>query len=227
MELNSALTALAPTMDRIIDHAETGVNPANGTHVTFFFLNHGRLEEVFLSATIVQLPFSLLGFHTKIYDTTVEYLRTRQEESLGLIRKACKSAQKLPALWLSMTQNTSSCDGDIAFADLYRTHSWLANKALFNTSYREIESQTPLLSGTVGSFLKEFPNKSTSGVSLPWAETLSEFVAARKPRVLRAEDGTLPRDMCQVSRHRCYRDDCREAEVLPSTLKTMLQSMQF
>ena len=44
MELNTALIAQAPVINRIVGHAETGAKPANENHVTFFFLNHGRLE---------------------------------------------------------------------------------------------------------------------------------------------------------------------------------------
>jgi hypothetical protein len=219
MELNTALIAQAPAINRIVSHTKTRDQSVSEHHLKLFFIDHGRLEEVFLSATMVQLPLSLHGFRATTYDTTLEHLRTRREESLDLIRKACKNATSFPALWSSMAQSISSCDDDIAFAVLYRTDCRLVNEELFDTTYLDVEPQTLLLAGTVGSFPKELPNIITSESSLQWAKTLSECVAAKSPRLLRTEDGTLPQEMCRASRHRCYGDDCQEAVLLPSTLE--------
>lgn len=157
--LNSALIAQAPAIERIVDNAKRKDQPANENYVPFFFLDHGRLEEVFLSATMVQLPMSLHGFHATTYDTTPEHLRIRREEALDQIRDACKHATTLPNLWSSFLKGISSSDGDIAFAALYRTDSQLLQEENADTTYLKVGTQTLLLTGTVGSFPEKVTGK--------------------------------------------------------------------
>lgn len=98
IELNSALIANAPAIDRIVDRATTKEQPANENRVTFFFRSNGRLEEVFLSATMVQLPRSLGGYHATTYDTTAEAVQKRRDHALGQISRQISQAVDLDSV---------------------------------------------------------------------------------------------------------------------------------
>ncbi|CAE7020595.1 hypothetical protein P3342_004462 [Pyrenophora teres f. teres] len=214
ISLNTALIAQKPAMERIIKRARDRSDLANEHDVLFFFPQDGRLEEFFLSATMVQLPLALDGFHATTYDTTNHAIQTRREQSMDHIRHACKHADDLPTLCASMLDGISRGDGDIAFAALYYADSELVREKETDFICKEVSSQEFLLAGTVGSFPTPLPPRIHRGSDKTWVKALFKAVSTRSTELLQP----LPVEMSQASRTRCYGDDCLQAVILPSVL---------
>ncbi|CAD0022762.1 unnamed protein product [Aureobasidium pullulans] len=114
MEMNEALISNAHAINRIVDRATTRAKPANENDVIFFFKHGDRLQETFLSATMVKLPGSLQGYHATTYDTTAAAVKTRRKKSLKAIMDACALASGMTSFWEAMLQGISTGDGDIS-----------------------------------------------------------------------------------------------------------------
>ena len=218
VSLNTALIAQAPAISRITKRAKDKSEVANENHVTFFFPQDGRLEEVFLSATMVQLPLSLDGYHATTYNTTKEALQVRREQALEEIRQATKDATKLPALWTATLNGMANGDGDISFAAIYYADSKLVRDKDTDFVSNNVSTEDFFLAGTVGSFSTPLPSKIRRGEERPWAKKIFGAVDSHNSELLQAHDGTLPPEMCRASSTRCYGDDSHQAVILPSVM---------
>jgi len=214
VSLNTALIAQEPAIDRIKRRARERSALANEQHIVFFFPQDGHLEEVFLSATMVQLPLALDGFHATTYDTTKYAVQTRREQSMDHIRHACKHADDLITLWASLLDGISRGDGDIAFAAVFYADSELIHEKETDFVYKEVSAQEFLLAGSVGSFPTPLPAKINRSSGQTWIETLFKAVDTHSAELLQP----LPLEMSHASRNRCYGDDCLQAVILPSVL---------
>jgi hypothetical protein len=211
VHLNAALIAQAPAIDRIVQSAKSKSSPANENHVPFFFLNHGQLEEVFLSATMVHLPLSLDGYHATTYDTTFAVLQNRRETSLRGIRHACEHAIDLESLWSSLCDGISEADMDVAFAVIYHAESKVLHDEDTGYTSKQIEPGNFRLAGTVGTFRTSLQVKLRHTSGEPWVGKIFAAVRSAAFELLQASDATLPEAMRQTSKDRCYGDECRSA----------------
>ncbi|RMZ71359.1 sensory transduction histidine kinase [Pyrenophora seminiperda CCB06] len=212
ISLNTALIAQEPAIERIVKHARDRSDLANEHHVLFFFPQDGRLEEVFLSATMVQLPLALDGFHATTYDTTKYAVQARRELSMDHIRHACKHAGDLPTLYASMLDGISRGNGDIAFAAIYHAESEMLCEKETGFISKKVSSDEFLLAGTVGSFPTALPSGIHARSDETWIKTLFKTIDTHTAELLQS----LPLEMVQASRNRCYGDDCLQAVILPS-----------
>ncbi|KAF9693442.1 hypothetical protein EKO04_008877 [Ascochyta lentis] len=214
--LNTALIAQKQAIDSIIESATTRSKPANEVHVPFFFYNQGQLEEVFLSATMVQLPLSLDGYHATTYETTTEVLQSRRDQLLHDLRHACETATDLNQLWPSLCDGISKGDKDLAFSVLYHAGPKILDEEDIDHVYPQVETQVFRLANTVGNFpmLPQAKLESTSDQA--WIRKVFKSVDSGVLELLQAEDASLPEEMCKASKFRCYGDECRTAIVLPT-----------
>lgn len=149
---NRALIQNSTAIDRIVDHATTRKQPANATSVPFFFLNQGQLEEVFLSATMVQLPRAINGYHATTYDTTVEAVRARRDKALRQISRCASTARDLTSLWSAIIEGLMLTDKDVPFAVMYYADSRIAKIPATGAVQRSTSATDFHLAGTIGSF---------------------------------------------------------------------------
>ena len=217
IQSNTALIAQAPAIDRIVQSAKTKSKPANENDVPFFFLNQNQLEEVFLSATMVHLPLSLDGYHATTYDTTAAVLHSRREHSSHYIRHICEKATDLESFWSSLRDGISAADMDIAFAAIYHAESRVLCDEDTGYISKRIETGIFKLGGTVGSFQGQPQASLERSDGHSWIKKIFKAADFKNCELMSAEDGTLPAEMCQASRDRCYGDHCRTAVVVPST----------
>lgn len=217
--LNSALIANAPAIDRIIDRATTREQPANENRVPFFFLNNGRLEEIFLSATMVQLPQSVQGFHATTYDTTVEAVQARRDHALGYISQRASQADNLPTLWSSILEAISAADQDIPFAVLYCADIQLVRDPQTGFVRRDIDAINFHLEGSVGHFITPPPTQICLETREEWIVKLCKAKTSSTPVLLENAQAILPESFCSAGRHRCHGDDCKEVAILPCILE--------
>lgn len=217
IKLNNALIAQAPAIDRIVQSAKSRTKPANENHVPFFFLNHGQLEEVFLSATMVHLPLSLDGYHATTYDTTAAVLQSSREHSLHSIRQACEHAVDFESLWPSLRKGISEADMDVAFAVIYRAESRILRDENTGYMFKQVETEKFELAGTVGTFQTSPQAKLERSANQAWVGKIFEALRSQDVESLQVSDLTLPEEMCQAFKNRCYGDVCRTAVVVPST----------
>lgn len=218
ISLNTALIAQAPAISRIRKRAKEKSELANENHVIFFFPQDGRLEEVFLSATMVQLPLSLDGYHATTYNTTREALQVRREHALDEIRHATKDATELPALWTKILEGISNADGDISFAVIYYADCKLVRDKDTDFVSNDVSTKDFFLAGTVGSFSTPLPSNIRRGEDQPWVRRVFGAVDSHESVLLQADDGTMPPEMRHASSKRCYGDDSHQAVILPSVM---------
>lgn len=222
--LNSALIANAPAINRIRGRARTKTSPANENSVPFFFLQHGRLEEVFLSATMVHLPLSLDGYHATTYDTTHETVQARRHQSIEALLAGCERAKDLPSLWTAVLDGLELSDGEISFAVLYRSDSEITRDDTTNRTSSRIDAQKLSLVGTIGHFETPLSPRldlnDYQGLDQSMHTALRKAVDERILALLQSEDGTLPEPLCKAACNRCYGDQCLEAVVLPSAMES-------
>ncbi|RAR01679.1 histidine kinase hhk19p [Stemphylium lycopersici] len=210
--------AQAPAISRIRKRAKEKSELANENHVIFFFPQDGRLEEVFLSATMVQLPLSLDGYHATTYNTTREALQVRREHALDEIRHATKDATELPALWTKILEGISNADGDISFAVIYYADCKLVRDKDTDFVSNDVSTKDFFLAGTVGSFSTPLPSNIRRGEDQPWVRRVFGAVDSHESVLLQADDGTMPPEMRHASSKRCYGDDSHQAVILPSVM---------
>lgn len=216
--LNTALVGQGPAIPRITQAAEDGSGTDSENHIPCFFPQHGILQEVFLSATMVKLPVSLDGYHVTAYDVTKEVLQRRRERSLDHIRCASKNATELTTLWTSILQGISNGNGDISFAAIYYADSKLVRENETGLISNEVSTEEFVLAGTVGTFETPLPSRIKRGEHQAWIKSVYKAVDTRTPELLQAADETLPQAMCLASRDRCYGDDCHQVVILPSIM---------
>lgn len=106
---------------------------------------------------------------------------------------------------------------DIAFAAIYHAESRVLCDE--NTGYisKRIETGTFKLGGTVGSFQGQPQASLERSDGHSWIKKIFKAADFKNCELMSAEDGTLPAEMSQASKNRCYGDDCRTAVVVPST----------
>lgn len=218
IELNSALIANAPAIDRIVDRATTKEQPANENRVTFFFRSNGRLEEVFLSATMVQLPRSLGGYHATTYETTAEAVQKRRDHALGQISRQISQAVDLDSVWSSFMRGLSLADQDIPFAVLYCADSQVVRDSETGAVRRDVNVCNFHLEGSVGTFSTPPSARIQLNSTENWIAKLREASSSHESVLLKSIEGALPDNFCSASTNRCHGDHCDEAIVLPSTL---------
>jgi hypothetical protein len=149
-------------------------------------------------------------------DITKDELLARRENSLDEISRACESASNLDTLWPSILCGISNGNGDIAFAALYRAETTIERVEGTSLLTSRVNPLSFLLSGTVGSFPAAPPCKLEPNIDQKWVQGFFRSVNTHAPVVLLAKDGTLPLEMQQASKDRCYGDACHQAVVLPS-----------
>ncbi|THW56846.1 hypothetical protein D6D20_08414 [Aureobasidium pullulans] len=214
--MNEALISNAPAISRIVDRATTRAKPANENHVTFFFKNEDRLQETFLSATMVKLPEPLQGYHATTYDTTATAVQLRRKESLKAIMDTCASANDMTNFWNTMLQGVSNEDGDISFALLYRAEVHTVYAAEADCQRHVVDGQNFTLHGKVGSEESAQPQQISLLSNEPYIRCMRESIRTGTPVLLSVKNGTLPKDWCKEARQRCYGDDALEAVIIPS-----------
>ncbi|KAI5206512.1 hypothetical protein E4T39_02457 [Aureobasidium subglaciale] len=215
--LNEALISNAPAINRIVDRATTRVRPANENHVTFFFLDAGRLRETFLSATMVKLPEPLQGFHATTYDTTAAALQMRRRESLKAILDTCALAKDMLDFWDSILQGIRSEDGDISFAMLYRADLLEKFDSEADCSRNVVDREGFTLHGVVGSEDSGCPQRLKMSSNEAYVERMRAAVRTGQPLLISVKDGIMPESWGKQSRHRCYGDESQEAIIIPSS----------
>ncbi|THX15571.1 hypothetical protein D6D13_02136 [Aureobasidium pullulans] len=214
--MNEALISNAHAINRIVDRATTRAKPANENDVTFFFKHGDRLQETFLSATMVKLPEPLRGYHATTYDTTAAAVQTRRKESLKVIMDACALASGMTSFWNAMLQGISIGDGDISFAMLYRAKFHEEYAAEADRQRHVIDDQNFTLHGKVGSEESARLQQINLLSNDPYARCMKEAVRTGNPVLISVKNGTLPSELCKESRQRCYGDDALEAVIIPS-----------
>lgn len=219
IHLNQALIDNAVAISRIVDNATTKARPANENQIPFFFQNNGRLEEVFLSATMVQLPQSLGGYHATTYNTTPEAVQARRDHTLEQISKYAYPAKDLSSLWKSILMSLSEADKDVPFAALYCADTKLVKDPYTNVIRREVDPNRFHLEGCVGCFNPPIANDIFLNSSEEWITSLRLTVNNCKPVVLDRNKSALPASFYAAAGERCYGDSCHEAVAFPSILE--------
>lgn len=222
IHLNEALIAQTRAISRIMTRADSRTQPANENHVPFFMACGERLEEVFLSATMVKLPQQVGSFHATTYDTTSDVIKVRRDKVLETIVTKAASAKSLPFLWDALIEGFAATDHDISFAVLYSAHSWLGQDSDTDFDHLRVDSEKFFLHDLVYGF----DANSTIGVDLSsrskesWVSVLAQAAMSRQPTLLEKSKGTLPDKFSRAARNRCYGDDCQDAVVLPTNLRS-------
>ncbi|KAI4665345.1 uncharacterized protein J4E78_002805 [Alternaria triticimaculans] len=216
ISLNTALIQQLPELDVLGEYASEKSGFNSDQHTPFFFSRNGRLEEIFLSITTTGLPPSLGGFHATTYNVTRDVLESRRERSLDEFRNACETASDLDTLWPSILKGIANGDGDISFAALYRIETNQDSMSETGPSKNQANPLAFALSGTVGSFPAAPLSTIEPSMDEAWVKSLFRSVDSRSPVLLQADNGTLPKEMCEASTSRCYGDICHQAVVLPS-----------
>lgn len=216
---NKALIQNSTAIDRIVDRATTRTQPANENSVPFFFLNQGQLEEIFLSATMVQLPRALNGYHATTYDTTVEAVRARRDEALRQISSRTTTATNLNTLWSAIIEGLSLADADVPFAVMYCADTEVIKNPATGTVQRSTSATDFHLVGTVGYFSPQPADTICLDSKSSWMRKLNTVAETCKTTRIAESDG-LPESFRSSSRGRCHKDDCLEAVVLPCALSS-------